>query len=456
MRPMQDRTEGPLCVDLDGGLVATDLFWESVIALSRARPGCLPLMPVWLLKGRDHFRRQVARRVEIGAGQLLYRREVLDFLGEQSRRGRRLVLATASGEGLARTVADYLGIFDEVITYDGVSGWKREAKRRALEERFGDCGFDYLEGAAGRGSAVSAPDRASPGPAKAVSFLIAIRPHQWAKNLLLLLPVLTSHQVGNVKTIASGLVGAAAFSVTASAVYIVNDLLDLAVDREHPSKRDRPFAAGQLSIPFGLACSAVMSVVGVGAALLLPWAFVGLLLAYLLLTTAYSLYLKKMMIIDVICLAGLYSHRILAGGAATSIRVSPWLMAFSMFLFLSLAFAKRYTELILLKDREGLISGRGYLPNDLELIRSVGPASGCLCVLVLCLYINSPDVLKLYGRPAALWLVCPVLMYWILRIWFLAQRGELLDDPVLFALKDRPSFIAGALIGLVIVIATLT
>ena len=282
----------------------------------------------------------------------------------------------------------------------------------------------------------------------------ALRPHQWAKNLLLFVPLITAHLIGNLGLLLKVLLAFVAFSLAASAVYVLNDLLDLQADRKHHSKHRRPFVSGRIPIAVGVALLLGLIVLSLGIALLLPTAFVVLLLLYLLLTTAYSTYLKRKLMVDVICLAGLYTHRILAGASATGLFISPWLMAFTLFFFLSLAFAMRYTELVASQEVAGKIVGRGgYMPSDLELIRSMGPACGYLSLLVLCLYINSPDMRQLYRWPEGLWLLCPVFLYWISRVWFLACRQQLADDPVLFAIKDRITLISGVVVIAVLAVS---
>ena len=265
--------------------------------------------------------------------------------------------------------------------------------------------------------------------------------------------MITAHLIGDLGLLLKVLLAFVAYSLAASAVYVLNDLLDLQADRKHHSKHRRPFASGRIPIAVGVALLLGLIVLSLGIALLLPTAFVALLLLYLLLTTAYSTYLKRKLMVDVICLAGLYTHRILAGASATGLVISPWLMAFALFFFLSLAFAKRYTELVASQKVAGKIAGRGYMPSDLELIRSMGPACGYLSLLVLCLYINSPDVRQLYRWPEGLWLLCPVFLYWISRVWFLACRQQLADDPVLFAIKDRISLIAGLVVIAVLAVS---
>ena len=463
----------PLCVDLDGTLIATDLLWESLFAMIRKRPMDAVRLPFWLLEGRANLKRRIAQRVVIDAKTLPYRDEVVGFLKDEKSRGRHLVLATAADRQLAEGVAEHLDVFDEVIASDNGRNFKGREKLLALQERFGASGFDYLgdspadlpiwEGARKtllvrtrrdmerRATAVRAPSRVFEGRRGGPKALVkALRPHQWAKNILVFVALIAGHQVLRLDLLLQACQAFLAFCFAASAVYILNDLLDLEADRRHPRKRNRPFASGAASIPAGVGMIVALLAATAVATAYLPLAFVGLLILYLLLTTAYSAYLKRKVMIDVICLAGLYTLRILAGGAATSIVISPWLTAFSMFLFLSLAFAKRYTELSAAGASRDLVPGRGYMGSDIELIRSLGPTSGYLCVLVLCLYLNSPDVRVHYQRPEILWLACPLLLYWISRVWVLANRRQLDDDPVVFALRDRNSRVVGVLAAIIL------
>lgn len=286
----------------------------------------------------------------------------------------------------------------------------------------------------------------------------AMRPHQWAKNVLLFVPLLMGHEVRNGHKVAAVVICFAAFSLLASAVYVVNDLIDLEADRAHAVKRLRPFASGQLGIRTGIVLAALL---GAGAAALaisaLSPAAGGMLIAYALLTTLYSTYLKRKLMLDVLTLASLYTHRILTGGVAAGIPVSEWLLTFSIFLFLSLALAKRYTELSAIPAaRPDRLQRRGYYAVDLDLVRSLGPITGCIAVLVLVLYVNfSPEIARHYPNSWVLYLVTPILFYWITRIWFLAQRGQLDHDPVVFALTDRVSLLAGAAVAALFLLASL-
>ena len=289
------------------------------------------------------------------------------------------------------------------------------------------------------------------------SLVQALRVHQWIKNILVFVPVLMAHRILDVREILLAGYAFIAWCFCASAVYLLNDLLDLDTDRNHPRKKHRPLAARAMGtktawalIPLLLGSGLVIAIV------LLPPSFLVALILYIALTTAYSFGLKQLLIVDVLMLASLYALRVLSGGYATGIVVSPWLLGFSMFLFLSLAFVKRYTELSG-SDGENRIgpTRRGYTTQDMELLKVVGPASGYLAVLVMALYINSKEVSALYRKPTILWLIGPLLLYWITRVWLLAHRGQMDDDPIVFTVKDPTSYVVGALIAAVIIAATL-
>jgi 4-hydroxybenzoate polyprenyltransferase/phosphoserine phosphatase len=481
-KAIRDGGDAPvLCVDLDGTLVATDLLWETLIAMARTRPGDLLRVPSWLLRGRAHLKQRAARSAMPDAATLPYRPEVLALIEEKRAAGYRILLTTASDEAPARAVAASLGVFDGVVASDGRTNAKGGAKLRLLRESIGEGSFEYVGDSmadlpllreASRGYLV-APGRSLSRAATAGgrpcetlcrrprsrtrSLWKELRPHQWAKNALVAVPLLAGHEIFNLSKLVATCSAFVAFCLCASGVYVLNDMLDLDADRRHPTKRRRPVAAGELSIPG--ATLLVVATLGAGlggATAVLPAKAAALLLLYVLLATAYSLVLKRKMMVDVLTLAGLYTLRILVGGAAADIRVSSWLLAFSMFLFLSLALAKRYTELSALPAASSeKIRGRGYGPPDLDLLRSVGPTAGYIATLLVVLYINlSPDVARHYPDASALYLIVPVILYWIMRIWFLAQRQQLDEDPVVFALRDRHSLVAGALVLALFLVAS--
>ncbi len=461
----------PLCVDLDGTLLRSDLLYESLFALLRRNPFYLLLLPLWLLRGKAHLKRQIARRVRLDPALLPWHTPLLERLQQERAAGRRLILATASDQLLVTPIATHLALFDEVIASDGERNLSGAEKGRLLVERFGERGFIYAGNApvdlavwshAASAWVVSpspALQRAAARVAPAVEplapasghwllpLLRALRPHQWLKNLLLLVPLLASHSFSG-EALGYALLAIVAFSLCASSVYLLNDLLDLEADRQHPTKVNRPFASGALPLQAGLLAAPLLLLVALLVALLLPLSFLAILASYYLLTLAYSFYLKRVELIDVLLLATLYTVRILAGAAAIAVTVSFWLLALSMFLFLSLALVKRYSELLTLRSRgEESAAGRGYRAVDLESLAQMGAASGYLAVLVLALYINSEEIRLLYQHPAVVWLLCPLLLYLISRVWLLARRDELHEDPLVFVARDRHSLAVAALGG---------
>jgi len=472
--------EPVLCVDLDGTLIDSDLLFESFLSAFRKAPWLVFQCVWWLAIGRARLKEELAKRAEVDAGTLPYRGEVVAFLRVERAKGRRLVLATASWCSLAEEVGRHLGLFDEVLATTRERNLKGERKAQLLVERWGEGGFDYVgdsladvavwrkarlayvvgEGTRFRASLAEKVDLRSIARSESaadghLASIRALRVHQWAKNLLILVPLFASHRMGDPALV--GLAGLAllSFSLTASSAYLLNDLLDLRSDRAHPRKRLRPLASGQLSIPAGFLLCAATLVAGVAAAAFLPAVFQATLAAYLALTLAYSFGLKRVAMLDVISLAGLYTLRIVAGGVAIGAPASFWLLAFAMFIFFSLALVKRYAELVSLEgDGIGAAPGRGYAGHDAEIVLSIGSASAMVSALVLALYINGETVRDLYSRPAVLWLLCPVLLYWVSRIWLLAARGQMHDDPVVFALRDKASYFVAAVGAAVVWAAT--
>ena len=299
-------------------------------------------------------------------------------------------------------------------------------------------------------------ERAPASAGKPAAVLRALRPVHWVKNLLVIVPLVLAHQISNRQKLFDVLLAVAAFCLGASAVYVLNDLIDREADRHHPRKRNRPFASGQLTAVTGMVMivSLLAGAAGLAALTQRP-RFIWMLGLYLALTTAYSLYLKTKLLVDVVLLAGLYTLRIIAGAVAADVPLTFWMLAFSMFLFLSLAFAKRYSELMQVEAGEQeRMRGRGYVVDDLRIIESVGPTCGYLAVMVFALYIDNPMVKQLYPEPRALWLVCPVFLYWVTRLWFLARRRRLVDDPLVFALTDRVSWGCGILAAVIVTAAS--
>lgn len=468
----------PLIVDLDGTLTPTDTLGESLFLLARERPWTMLRALVTLRAGRAAFKARVAELAPPDPTALPLNAALVDWLRAQAASGRTLVLATASDQRLAHAVADRVGLFATVLASDGQRNLKGPAKAAALVERYGQGGFDYVGdsradlpvwaaarqaivvGGAGLAKAaaqVTAVGCHFPPPPRAAALLTALRPHQWVKNLLLFLPLVAAHHLSDGPRLLAVVLAFGLFSLTASAVYLLNDLLDLPADRAHPRKRQRPFAAGTLPLAWGALLSPLLILTALGLSLLfLPPLFTLILVGYTLLTTAYSFGLKRKPVVDVLLLAALYTVRVIAGAAAVAIVPSFWLLAFSLFIFLSLALAKRYTELDSLRQRGELTAaGRGWHVDDLPLVQSLGTGAGLAAVLVLALYIDSAPARQLYATPQVLWLVCPLLLYWISRLWFKTHRGEMHDDPVVFALRDRVSLATGVLTAASVLLASL-
>ncbi len=463
-QPVQSQvTNAPLCVDLDGTLVRSDLLVESFLGLLKGDPLVALRAPLWLLHGKAHLKAEVAQRVNLDVTTLPYNARFLTYLKEQHALDRHLVLVTASHTKYATQVAENLELFDEVFATDATLNLKGDRKADALVKHFGEREFDYAGNSRpdlavwrrARRAVLVDPD---PGISRAAAgvvevdtliengrpgisdYLKALRLQQWSKNVLVFVPLLGAHRMGELDLLAQAIIAFLAFGLCASSVYLLNDLLDLPADRMHPNKRNRPFAAGTVPITHGIVLVPALLFPAFGLALLLPPLFVAVLALYYLCTLSYSFWLKQVVLVDVILLAGLYTIRVLAGSAAVEIESSFWLLAFSIFIFLSLALAKRHTELkVLLDHGTQHASGRGYHASDLDALLSLGTAAGYMAVLVLALYINSAEVRVLYQRPEAIWLMCPLLLYWISRIWISSHRGKLQDDPVVFAFKDHVS-----------------
>jgi 4-hydroxybenzoate polyprenyltransferase/phosphoserine phosphatase len=457
----------PLCVDLDGTLIRTDILWESVIQLWRSPAFAARATRVLLSHGKAAFKTALAEGIAIDPAALPYREDVVEFLRSQHGLGRDIILATATHRLVAQRVADHLGLFRRVFSTDSGVNLSGARKQAALESAYGRYGFDYIGDhrkdlpvfSAARktllvdpspslltaASAVSNVSRVfSENQSAARNIARALRIHQWSKNVLLAVPLLAAHLVLDLRAWASLVTAFFGFSFVASATYLLNDLVDLRADRTHPKKRLRPLASGRLPIYSGLILAVALGLLGfVLSAAFLPLGFVAYLAAYVALTIGYSLDLKRRLLVDVLALAVLYTLRILAGGAAIGVGVSEWLLMFSLFIFISLAFLKRVIEL---EENTGTarVPGRGYSAADLETMRIAGISSGLISVMVFSLYIGSPVVNQLYRSPQVLWLMCPLLIYWISRIWFMAARGEVHHDPVVFALLDWRSYAAAA------------
>jgi len=469
-------TDTPLVVDLDGTLIHTDLLVESFLALIKQNPLYIFAVLFWSLKGKAHLKRQISRRADLDVSVLPYHQELLGYLKEQRTRGRRIILATGTDEQIARQVADHLNLFDEVLGSDGTTNLSGRHKRDRLIEKFGEKKFDYAgdgrgdipvwssarkailvdvpKNLMGLATRVAEVEQVFQARKKGIKpYIEALRLHQWLKNLLVFIPLVMAHRFLEPAFIAKTLIAFLAFGLCASSVYLLNDLIDLSADRHHPRKRERPFAAGEISPLFGLFASPWLLGLSLLLGLLLPPGFVWMLVIYYLLNLAYSFYFKQVVLLDVILLAGLYTMRIMAGSASIDIWPSSWLLAFSTFIFLSLALVKRYAELVIMNAETGKVRVRGYQIIDKELLASLGSGSGYVAVLVLAIYISSGKAEILYTRHQFIWLLCPLLLYWISYVWLIAHRGAMVDDPLVFTLKDRVSRITIFLAGVVLLLA---
>ena len=468
----------PLIIDLDGTLIKTDMLHESALRALRDRPGSVLCVPKWLAQGKAVLKQRLASSLVFDPESLPYNEELLNWLKQQKKEGRTLILCTASDRSIAEAIGAHLGIFDEVMASDGNINLSGSHKADSLESRFGRGGFDYAGNSsvdlavwrkARRAIVVNAKADL---PAKAAEccevetvfppvkhgvrvWRRVLRMHQWMKNVLLFVPFIAGHQLSDMDTWLSLIVAFISFSLCASAVYIANDLFDLESDRQHTRKRTRPFASGAVPIWHGVLLAPLLLASSYLLAFFVGGAFIPWLTAYFLLTCAYSWGLKRLMLVDCLALAILYTLRIIAGAAAAGLILSFWLLAFSVFLFLSLAFVKRYAELeVQILSGKKKVHGRGYYTSDAPLIQTLGITAGYASVLVLALYLNSAQVLTLYQMPEIVWGAVPVMLFWVSWMWMQAHRGNMHDDPLVFAVKDKASLCAGVVFVAVLTLGT--
>jgi 4-hydroxybenzoate polyprenyltransferase len=455
----------PLVVDLDGTLLRTDSLIESILPLVRMKPWSLLKLPFWWLRGRAYLKHRVAAAVTPDIRSLPYRTELVEFLRDQKRMGRSLILATGADEKLATEINRELGLFDEVMASDGHINLVGRQKRERLIATFGLRGFDYLGndrrdveiGCAARRAlfASAAPQRLKSTadsapvekifkdpPARWQDYLDALRPTHWVKNALLFVPLAAAHQLFDLGRLERVFLAFIAFDLCASGLYLLNDLLDLPADRRHPHKKERMLASGRIPLTYALLMVPLLLLGAFGLALHLSMAYAGIIGLYAALMIAYSMKLKDIPLVDVFVLAGGYALRVAAGAVAAEMRISAWLLTLCVFLFFSLALIKRYAELIVLEAQPGAESARarGYLSRDKGMLVAQGIASGYLAVMVLALYTNTEISQRLYARHDVFWGVCLLLLYWVSYLWMAAERGRIVGDPVMFALTDRISY----------------
>jgi 4-hydroxybenzoate polyprenyltransferase len=464
----------PLCVDMDGTLLRTDTLLEALVAIL-ASSQVFTALPRLLVGSRAALKQRVGELHTLNPALLPYNQELLAYLRQQKAAGRTLVLATAADIGVAQAVANHVGLFDEVIASDGTRNLKGEAKAEALVERFGPGGFVYAGNdgadaapwaAAAQIVIVDAPRNVAAQAREACvveaefrtrppllrAGLRAMRPHQWAKNMLVLVPLATAHAYGDPSAWLAALCMLAAFCATASGIYLFNDLADLAADRRHPRKCRRPLASGDLPLAAGAALG--LALIGAGLVLSSLIGALPIILVYAAASIAYSFSLKEFPLVDVFMLAGLYTIRVVGGGAATGHLVSIWLLAFSAFLFLGLALIKRTEEMMAVARTPGRTAGRrGYIPLDVPLLQSLGSASAFSSSIVLSMFVGSNAAAAVYGSPELLWAVVPLLLFWQCRMWLSTTRGYMHDDPIVYATKDWVSWLIGAAVILVLVAA---
>lgn len=466
----------PLCVDLDGTLVRTDTLLESLLQLFKRSPFRFILTLFSLIRGRAYFKHLVAGE-RYDRGSVPMNPAFYSFLKDEYKNGRTLILATAAPRKIAERISEDLGIFDEVLASDEFINLSGRNKAHVLLQRFGEKGFEYAGNEsrdihiwrhARSAILVNASVRLMRKVSREVSvshvfddklpslplFLSAIRPHQWLKNTLLFIPVLTSHTLFDLAVFLNTILAVVAFCFVTSGVYLINDMFDVQADRAHPRKCKRPFASGNLSLSWGILASPCLVGIGFLLSAFLSQTFMLILGVYFFSTLLYSVFFKQLIFIDVLLLAGLYTLRIVAGHAVNQLSYSFWLLNFSIFFFLSLALVKRYTELVQLGERGyHKTNGRAYLALDLPLIGMCGISSGYLSVLILALYVHSSEVMFLYRYPDVLLLLIPLFIYWMSRIWFQAHRNTLNDDPIVWTISDPTSYAVGILSVLVILMA---
>jgi 4-hydroxybenzoate polyprenyltransferase len=464
---MSDTTSIPLCVDLDGTLVKLDTLHQSLFLLLRRDFASLFRIPGWMLKGKAHLKDQVMQRVTLDASVLPYNRTFLDWLRKEHTAGRKLVLATASNYRTANAVAEHLGIFDEILASNAETNLRHNRKLNAIQERFERFGYAGNDAAdipiweAAEEVILVNPTASAKAACGTKAnhlfeerrpvlrmFVKAMRCQQWLKNILIFAPMFLAHRYNEPACIVDTILAFFAFSFAASSIYVLNDLFDLSADQHHPRKCKRPFASGDLPIAVGSLLIPLLVIISIIFCMFLPLPFFFALLAYYAITTLYSWRLKQQAIADVLTLAILYSMRILAGSVATGTTASIWFVEFAIFLFLSLALVKRLSELREMENGSALDQTqreRGYSTGDLPLLLAFGTASGYIAVFVFTLYLGSDKVAELYRRPQILWLFCPLLLYWITRIWHLAWRGKMNDDPLAFAARDPQTYLVGAI-----------
>jgi 4-hydroxybenzoate polyprenyltransferase len=469
-----------LVVDLDGTLIESDLLEESCFAFLIKNPLRIFKLLKWLIHGKANLKQNIAKHIDINASTLPYNQQVVSLIKVEREKGRKIILATASHMRYAKKIGAHLKCFDQIFATEGNINLSAHNKSTKLVEKLGEKKFDYVGNSnddleiwkKARYAYLVDPNKNvlrkavsyhnikkiiyTPKKNSLKTWIKAIRLHQWAKNLLIFVPLLASHKINDPQLFFNGILAFIFFGLCASHVYLFNDLIDINHDRKHPNKRFRPLASGLITTSSALIISVILIVISfAGALYTLPINFSLALLIYYCLTFIYSTILKRLIIIDVIALAALYTMRIVAGIFAFQSEFTFWILAFSMFIFLSLALVKRYAELYQHRQQkqQHSLHGRGYCTNDLEMISSLGASAGYLAIMVLALYIQDKNVANLYSNPQIIWLACPIMLYWVSRIWLLTHRGQMHDDPLVFTIKDPASWLVGIILGIIFLCA---
>ena len=463
------KQEKCLFVDLDGTLIKSDLLFECLVPIIKNYFYAIFLAPFWLLKGKAYLKDKFSDLVSINPEILPYNNNVLEYIRKEKENGSKIILATASNIKLAKSISDYLGIFDDVIASSKEENLKGKnklnkiklyIKNNNINKEFSYIGdseadvkifnetnipivvgnknvFNKIKSKNDKTTFVDGENDFS-----LKKFFKMIRTYQWVKNFLIFLPLILAHKFLDVNLLLKALVAFFSFSFLASSVYIINDIMDVESDRIHPSKKNRPIASGAVKISSALKVAFILMPLSFIISIFLGKEFLFVLLTYFITTSCYSFYLKKIMLVDILILSLLYTVRIFAGGVALNIYLSPWLFMFSLFFFFSLACAKRYSELYAVRNNlQDEIKGRGYQAQDLEQIQIFGSSSGYIAILIFALYIQSDISMKLYKTPSFFWALCPIMLYWISRVWLLSHRGQMTQDPIIFALKDKVSYV---------------
>ena len=463
------KEEKCLFVDLDGTLIKSDLLFECLVPIIKNYFYAIFLAPFWLLKGKAYLKDKFSDLVSINPEILPYNNNVLEYIRKEKENGSKIILATASNIKLAKSISDYLGIFDDVIASSKEENLKGKNKlnkiKLYIENNNTNKEFSYIGDSEAdvkifnetnipivvgnknvfnkiksKNDKTTFVDGENDFSLK--KFFKMIRTYQWVKNFLIFLPLILAHKFLDVNLLLKALVAFFSFSFLASSVYIINDIMDVESDRIHPSKKNRPIASGAVKISSALKVAFILMPLSFIISIFLGKEFLFVLLTYFITTSCYSFYLKKIMLVDILILSLLYTVRIFAGGVALNIYLSPWLFMFSLFFFFSLACAKRYSELYAVRNNlQDEIKGRGYQAQDLEQIQIFGSSSGYIAILIFALYIQSDISMKLYKTPSFFWALCPIMLYWISRVWLLSHRGQMTQDPIIFALKDKVSYV---------------